>query len=246
MAALSLQAQRQYFEKNTYTQDDYTLPYRFSIPENYNPDDTTKYPIILFFHGAGERGNDNEAQLTYVDKVFGSDEFRKKYPAFILAPQCPNEKKWVEVDWSLKSHTIPDEMSVSMKLTMTLLLKTIHSYNIDTQRIYVTGLSMGGYGTWDIIARFPTLFAAAAPLCGGGDENTAPEIAQIPIWAFHGTLDKAVPVERSRNMVEAISDAGGTPKYTEYSTKGHFIWETVYANDNLWEWMFSQKNTTKK
>jgi predicted peptidase len=239
MSTIGVKAQRQYFEKRTFVRDGIKLPYRLELPANY--DSTKKYPIILFLHGAGERGSDNESQLTYIDKIFGSEQFRQKYPAFILAPQCPKDKRWVEVDWSLMHHTIPDTMSIPMRLTVALLLSIIHKYNIDTDRIYVTGLSMGGFGTWDIIARFPHLFAAAIPICGGGDEKTAPKIAHIPIWAFHGTLDKVVPVQRSRNMIAAIKKAGGNPKYTEVPNKGHLVWNTAYATPGLWQWLFSQK-----
>ncbi len=236
-----ISAQRQYFEKNTFKSGNYELPYRLELPQNYNPDDTVKYPIVLFLHGAGERGNDNEIQLTYIDKIFGSDDFRYKYPCFVLAPQCPTGSRWVEVDWSLQSHIIPDTMSIPLKLTMAVLLKTIQKYNIDTDRIYVTGLSMGGYGTWDIIARFPNLFAAAIPICGGGDENTADKIKNIPIWAFHGSRDKVVPVTRTRNMIAAIKAQGGNPKYNEISNRGHLVWNDAYATQGLWDWFFAQK-----
>lgn len=192
-------------------------------------------------HGAGERGNNNEIQLTHIDVVFGSEDFRRDFPCFILLPQCAENNRWVEVDWDLPSHTIPQSMSVPLKLTMTVLLRTIHKYNIDTNRIYVTGLSMGGYGTWDIIARFPEIFAAAVPICGGGDENTAEIIYDIPIWAFHGAKDRLVPVSRTQNMINAIKAQGGTPKYTEFPDLGHLSWNAAYATEGLWEWLFSQK-----
>jgi len=210
------------------------------FPKDYKEGTTEKYPIVLFLHGAGERGNDNEIQLTYIDKIFGSKNFRNKYPAFILVPQCPPDKRWVEVDWNLKSHIIPEKMSDPLRLTTALLIATINKYSIDTERIYITGLSMGGYGTWDMIARFPGMFAAAIPICGGGDENTAKDIANIPIWAFHGTLDKVVPVTRSRNMINAIKNEGGNPKYTEVQTKGHFVWNTAYSTTGIWNWFFNQ------
>lgn len=216
------------------------MPYRIEFPNNYKEGGQEKYPLILFLHGAGERGNDNEIQLSYIDQIFGSENFRNKYPAFVIVPQCPTDKRWVEVDWSLRSHIIPDSMSDPMRLTMALLIATIQNFPIDSQRIYVTGLSMGGYGTWDIIARFPEIFAAAIPICGGGDENTANAIKDIPIWAFHGTLDKLVPVERSRNMIAAIKNNGGSPKYTEVPDKGHLVWNVAYATPGLWDWFFSQ------
>ncbi len=235
------QAQQQFFEYHTFKRGGIELPYRLEKPENYSDDDTTVYPVILFLHGAGERGNDNEAQITYIDKIFGSDTFRSQYPFFVVVPQCPENKRWVEVDWGLPSHIIPDTMSETMNAAMLLLVSILHRYHIDTNRIYVVGLSMGGYGVWDIIARFPNLFAAAVPICGGGDEHTAEKIAHIPIWAYHGTRDRVVPVERSRNMIAAIKQAGGNPRYTEVPNKGHLVWNTAFENPELWKWLFEQK-----
>ena len=114
-------------------------------------------------------------------------------------------------------------------------------YSIDPQRIYLTGLSMGGYGTWDLLARKPDLFAAGVPVCGGGDESTAEQIANIPIWVFHGDLDSAVPVSRSRTMVEALKKAGGHPKYSEYPGVEHNSWDKAYADPELMKWLFAQK-----
>lgn len=245
LTVFQLSAQRQYFEKHTFNAGGHQIPYRLELPQNYNPDDTIKYPLILFLHGAGERGSDNEMQLTHIDVVFGSEDFRQNYPCFVLLPQCPEGERWVDVDWGLISHTIPQTMTVSLKLTMALLLRTIHQYNIDTTRIYVTGLSMGGFGTWDIIARFPKIFAAAIPICGGADENTADKIVDIPIWAFHGAKDKVVTVDRTRNMIAAIGALGGNPKYTEFPNLGHLCWNAAYATTGLWDWLFSQKITIK-
>ena len=114
-------------------------------------------------------------------------------------------------------------------------------YSIDPQRIYLTGLSMGGYGTWDLLARKPDLFAAGVPVCGGGDESTAGKIAKIPIRVFHGDKDNSVPVARSRTMVEALKKAGGHPKYTEYAGVGHNPWDKAYADPKLMNWLFKQK-----
>ena len=233
-------AQREHFLKEKFVRSGNELLYRFMIPDGYNQDSTEKYPLVLFMHGAGERGNDNEVQLTYVDEVFGSDEMRKQHPAFVLVPQCPENQQWVDVDWSLSSHIMPKKMSQSSTLTMALLVTIIAKYNVDIDRIYVVGLSMGGYASWDLISRFPFLFAGAIPICGGGDELMASVIAEVPVWAFHGGTDKVVPVERSRNMVSAISDNGGTPKYTEFPNKGHLVWNAAFATNGIWDWLFSQ------
>ncbi len=238
------------FEKKVYIGNSDTLPYNLLIPKDFANSfndgrekvlEEKRYPLVLFLHGAGERGTDNEKQIIHIKKLFSDPENRAKYQAFVVAPQCPEGKKWVEVDWSAKSHTISAEPSWAMSNTIDLVEDIIEHYPIDTTRIYVTGLSMGGYGTWDIISRYPDKFAAAIAICGGGDEKMAQKIKNIPIWAFHGSNDKVVPVSRSRNMVNAIKLAGGIPKYTEYKGVGHGSWVKAYNEKNLLDWLFEQK-----
>ncbi len=255
--SINMFAQEEKFEKLIYIKDTKSLPYRLFVPANvtkkydykdgvkinllHSKNDIKKYPLILFLHGAGERGSNNETQLTHIADVFADDKFQEDYPCFVLAPQCPNELKWVEVSWSLDSHIQPESPSYSMDLTMQIIEQLIDSYPIDENRLYVTGLSMGGYGAWDIISRYPQKFAAAVPVCGGGDENTAFAISKTPIWAFHGTKDRAVKVSRSRNMINAIRDIGANPKYTEYPNLGHLCWDEAYATKELYVWLFAQK-----
>lgn len=215
------------------------LKYRLLRPKNY--DANKSYPLVLFLHGAGERGDDNAAQLVHGMNDFAKDENREKYPCFVLAPQCPNEKRWVEVDWGRDAHDLLKEPSATMQLVLTLIDSLQNEFSIDKSRLYVTGLSMGGYGTWDVISHYPSKFAAAAPVCGGGDEKQAAKLTKIPIWAFHGDKDTAVKPERSRNMIAAIKKAGGAPKYTEYAGVGHNSWGRAYSDPELMEWMFAQK-----
>lgn len=218
-----------------------TLLYRFLKPMINECDDTlTKYPLVIFLHGAGERGNDNELQITQGVNVFSQPEMMKKFPCYLIAPQCPEGKRWVEVDWDLPSHKLPAQISISLKLTMQLVDKIISNKQIDKNRIYITGLSMGGFGTWDLISRYPDFFAAAVPVCGGGDEHYSKEIKDVPIWAFHGAKDKLVTVNRSRNMIKSIKNSGGTPKYTEYQNLGHLCWGKAYSEPELLKWIFSQ------
>lgn len=217
------------------------LHYRLMIPQGYDPQGSEKYPLVLFLHGAGERGDDNGKQLVHGTKEFAKPENRAKYPAFVLAPQCPEGKRWVEVDWTLDAHQqLPDD-SDTVKLVLQLMGKLQKDFRIDQHRQYVTGLSMGGYGTWDLITRHPDLWAAAAPVCAGGDEAVAAKAAKIPVWAFHGDQDTVVKPHRSRNMVAAIQKAGGEPRYTEYPGVGHNSWDAAYADPKLMEWMFAQK-----
>jgi predicted peptidase len=216
-----------------------TLLYRLMRPEPC--EDGKLYPLVVFLHGAGERGNDNEAQLVHGVAEFNRPENRKKYPCFLVAPQCPAEKRWVDVDWSAAHHSIPDDPGEIGRLVLELIESLPKELPIDRKRIYLTGLSMGGYGTWDLLMRRPDLFAAGVPICGGGDEKQAARIAKMPIWVFHGTLDGAVPVNRSRNMVTALEKAGGHPLYTEYPDEGHASWVPAYRAPAMMRWLFAQK-----
>ena len=217
------------------------LLYRLLKPAEYKAE--TKYPLVVFLHGAGERGNDNTAQLKHGVAEFCTPERRRAYPCFLIAPQCPEGKKWVEVDWSAAAHRAPEEPSDALGLTFSLIESLQKEFSLDANRIYVTGLSMGGYGTWDAAARHPERFAAAVPICGGGDEKSAPRLVNLPLWAFHGAKDEAVKVERSRNMIEAIRQAGGHPNYTEYAEEGHASWVPAYRDEELYKWLFAQRRT---
>lgn len=216
-----------------------TLLFRLLFPLNY--DATVKYPIIIFLHGAGERGTDNESQLNFAGQIFTDDEIMKNYPAFVLIPQCREEFRWVEVDWSLEKHKMPESSSKPFTLLMPLIDKILLSYNIDKNRLYLMGLSMGGFGVWDLISRYPEKFAAAVPICGGGDEEQAVKLLNISIWAFHGNLDKVVLPSRSVNMIDAIKNAGGNPKFTLYPDVGHGSWHNAFSEPELFQWLFGQK-----
>jgi predicted peptidase len=216
------------------------LLYRLWIPRGYDP--KKKYPLILFLHGAGERGDDNQKQLAHPDVLhWVREKYAKEHPSFLVAPQCPAGAKWVDVNWwQVPHHQTPPQPAEPMRLTMELLDALQKEFSIDPDRIYVTGLSMGGYGTFDLLVRRPNYFAAAVPLCGGADDSRAKDFAHVPIWIFHGAQDKAVPVVRSRSVVEALRKAGGQPRYTEYPDEGHAIWKRVYADPELARWLFSQ------
>ena len=217
-------------EKRQFTLGKASLPYRLMKPAGY--DASKKYPLVVFLHGAGERGDDNKAQLRHGIKDFASDAARKKHPCFLIAPQCPKGKGWA---------SFGKEPSPQEKQLLALIGELRKEFSIDGKRIYLTGLSMGGFGTWDLLARQPDLFAAGVPICGGGDPAKAETLAKIPIWAFHGDKDGAVPVERTRKMVAAIKKAGGTPKYTEYPGVGHDSWTASYKNPAVIDWLFAQK-----
>ncbi len=229
------------FEKATVTEGAASIPYRLFRPRVIEKD--RKYPLILFLHGAGERGEDNEAQLRHGLARFASPEVQAEHPSFILAPQCPKGQKWADVDWAQLKSQLPEQPSVSLSLAMKAVDQLVETMPVDPKRIYLTGLSMGGYGTWDAVTRWPERFAAAVPVCGGGDDLLAARLARLPLWSFHGDLDKAVPVSRSRDMIKAILLAGGSAKYTEYAGVGHNSWEKAYAEPGLYDWLFSQRKS---
>ena len=213
-----------------------TIPYRLYVPENY--DKQKKYPLVLYLHGGGGRGEDNRKQIEggngYLVDLLVSRSTQLKNPSIVVVPQSPGEG-WVGQD----SITPTSYLS----LVLDLIKNLESSYSIDVNRRYVLGQSMGGFGTFAIITMQPNMFAAAASLCGGGDESKAAQIAHIPIWAFHGELDQAVSVARSRTMIAALTKAGGKPKYTEYKGEGHMIWTRVVMEPELLPWMFSQKRS---
>jgi predicted peptidase len=215
------------------------LRYRLLKPIDYRP--SKRYPLIVFLHGAGERGDDNISQLKHGAGEMAREERRRQYPAYVLVPQCPKDQRWVDVDWSLPQSSIPAEASKSMSLVKKLIDTMCQTAGIDEQRIYLTGLSMGGYGTWDAIARYEHFFAAAAPVCGGGDPKTVSRFAQLPIWCFHGALDKTVKPTRSREMVAALKAVGSDIRYTEYPEAAHDSWTATYANPEFYDWLFQQQ-----
>ncbi len=214
------------------------LPYRQYVSGNLA--DGEKIPLVIFLHGAGERGDDNARQLgNGVDSVMNFAIDHNIHFAMLI-PQCPNPAQWVDTPWGDLAHRMPAEPSAPMKLLIELIDEKLASLPIDQSRIYVTGLSMGGYGTWDLCQRFPDRIAAAIPNCGGGDTTLAWKIRDIPIWAFHGSADTTVPTSRSRDMVAALWACNGNIRYHEYPGVGHGCWGATYANPEVLDWMFKQ------
>ena len=222
------------------------LPYRLYRPSQVDPQKSL--PLVLFMHGAGERGADNRKQLSH---LASAHPFWETNPCIVIAPQCPakedaenpEECVWVQTPWGGTSHQMKENPPWPMRLVIALLEETIAKNPIDKNRLYVTGLSMGGYATWDLLQRFPKKFAAAMPICGGGDLNHADKLIGIPLRVFHGDADEIVPVSRSRDMVQAIQKAGGNPTYPEYPQVMHDSWTRTYSQKSVWEWMFAQKKS---
>jgi predicted peptidase len=222
--------------------DPVEFSYRLLKPADPQPG--VQYPLVVFLHGAGERGSDNVAQLKYFPAWMAEPAARAKFPCFVLAPQCRNDEKWVDVDWSdPKSKPQKPQPTVDMVGAIAAIEETLRREAVDPARIYLTGLSMGGYGSWDLAARMPERFAAVIPICGGADEATAAKIKDLPLWCFHGDIDTAVAVERSRRMIEAIRKAGGSPTYSELAGIGHDSWTPAYRDPVVLDWLFAQKKT---
>lgn len=242
--AISMTAVAEFEAKIYESSNGTSLNYRIHLPENM--DTNTQYSLVLFLHGAGERGNDNTKQLKHGAQNILAYSKKSNTPVIIIAPQCPAGEQWVNTPWGNLSHTMPIEPSSSMQLVIELLNSSIRTYPVDRRRIYVTGISMGGFATWDIIQRHVEIFAAAIPICGGGDTAKTQKLTNLPIWAFHGDKDDAVKTDRSRDMIAAIEKAGGKPKYTEYKGVGHNSWSRTYKNDETLKWLFSQKNSEQE
>jgi len=195
------------------------LNYLVYIPESYN-DSSARWPLLLFLHGAGERGNDIEKV-----KMHGPPKLIEaglSFPFIIVSPQCPPDEWW------------------DVQILNSLLDDCIARYRVDTNRVYVSGLSMGGFGTWNYAATFPDRCAAIAPICGGGNPENASKLKHIPAWVFHGALDDIVPVSKSQEMVDALSHLDASVRFTVYPDTHHDSWTETYANPELYEWLLSQ------
>ncbi len=200
------------------------LKYLLYLPKDYQSKDS--FPLLLFLHGAGERGDD--LQLVKQNGPPKLIEAGQDLPFIVVSPQCPKEKWWESIELSA------------------LLDEIVEKYKVDQDRIYVTGLSMGGFGTWSLAAFSPDRFAAIVPICGGGDPQTTKRIVAIPAWVFHGAKDTVVPLDRSERMVEALKRNGGKARFTVYPEAGHDSWTATYANPEVFEWLLQQKRVPKK
>jgi len=239
MSAQPLFSQSLRFSLNKYIDKGDTLNYRQLYPDS---DTMRRYPLVIFLHGSGERGNDNEAQLKWGVTNFATDQNMMLHPALVIAPQCPEKMSWS--NFSREKNSTEMHLQSTPTKPMELLIGLIHqlikTMPVDSNRIYITGLSMGGYGTYDAIERYPNLFAAAVPVCGGGDVSKAPLIAHMPIWIVHGAEDPAVNPLYSLDMLNALTKAGAHPGFTQYPEVGHFSWLGAYSDPLIMEWLFRQ------
>lgn len=234
------------FQKKKYIYKGDTIPYRILFPKNYKK--SNRYPLILFLHGAGERGNDNQKQLIHGASLFTQASNRENFPAIVVAPQCPLDSYWssVAVDRSTSpiglDFNYDSEATKPLALAVRLVQHLANEEAVDKKQIFITGLSMGGMGTFEAVYRHPKLFAAALPICGGGDRSAyGKKQARIPFWIFHGDADPVVSVEESREMVEKLKALNAEVKYTEYAGVGHNSWDFAFAEADFLRWMFSKR-----
>ncbi|GCB33226.1 dienelactone hydrolase family protein [Bacteroides faecalis] len=246
--SISLSAQQRYgkelYEKEVFvsTQGD-SLLYRLLRPEAVKPG--KKFPLVLFLHGAGERGNDNERQLTHGGQMFLNPVNREKHPAFVLIPQCPQGKYWgyVERPKSFTPSNMPvgQEMNPIFRAVKELLDSYLNMPEIDKKRIYIVGLSMGAMGTFDMISRYPEIFTAAIPICGTVNPDRLSAAKDIKFRIFHGDADDVVTVEGSRDAYKALKAAGADVEYIEFPGCGHNSWDSAFNYPGFMDWLFKQK-----
>ncbi len=232
------------YEKKLFISKGDTMPYRLLLPENYEAG--KKYPMIVFLHGSGEKGNNNSTQLSHGGTFFLRDSLRKKYPAIIVIPQCARSSNWVN-DQRIKDSTgkyvllMPPDLPATqaMGLLQKLVKQVVKEYHANKKQLYVGGLSLGGMGTYDIVKRNPKLFAAAFPICGAVDATVAPKFKRAHWWIFHGADDKAVSPEFDKNLVAAMQGLNIPVQFTLYPNTGHNSWDKAFDEPALFSWLFS-------
>lgn len=216
-----------------------TVKYRWHAPATIEPGKT--YPLVLFLHGAGERGDDNTAQLKHgVNAIIKASESLHQ-PCFLIAPQCPADRWWAPINRETMRLSEASKPNSLLEAVLALADATMKQQPADPKRFYVTGISMGGYATWDLLGRAPEKIAAAIPICGGGDPSLVSNFHTIPIHAFHGDADPVVPVKTTREMIEALEKAGGNPRATYYPGVQHDSWTRTYDNIEVIQWLFQQR-----
>jgi predicted peptidase len=234
------------YQKKEFNHNGNTLPYRILYPENY--DRNKKYPLLLFLHGAGERGSDNEKQLTHGSKLFIAEENRKNFPAIIVLPQCPESSFWAstKIDRTVQPFKIEFDYTAEPNWPLVaaneLVKQIVSEGSVDKSRVYITGLSMGGMGTFESVYRYPELYAAALPICGGGSVNLYDNrVTKTAFWVFHGAADAVVNVKLSQEMVERLKTIKAEVKYSEYPGVNHNSWDNAFAEKEYLSWMLLHK-----
>ena len=230
-----------YFEAREFTgKTGKRIVYRLYVPFDYDPD--KQYPVLLVLHGAGERGDNNTSQMGHMISQLFNMKNSPVRDAIVVCPQCPEGNQWVDTPWAYGSYST-ERVKISDELTtvIEILDELYMEFSLDEDRHYVMGLSMGGFGTWDLLMRYPDFFAAGIPICGGADPAMAEKLVNVPIKTFHGSADSAVPVRGTREMAAALEAAGSTVyTYEEFEGAEHGIWNTVASREDVINWLFAQ------
>lgn len=241
--SLFIQAQNELFLKKEFIYKGDTLRYRVLFPEHY--DKNKSYPLVLFLHGSGEKGNDNVKQLAHGASLFTDSLNRQNYPAIVLFPQCPENQGWVTIkELTDAKFDILDAKEPAKPLDLAKRLLDLYQKTeaIDSHRIYIFGISLGGMGTFDMICRYPNVFAAAIPICGAVNVNRLKKVRKMPIRIYNGDSDNSVSPEYSRNaFIELKADGSQVVEHIEYPGVGHDSWTPAFAEPDFLKWMFSQK-----
>lgn len=227
-----------YFKNGEPFKENITLPYRLFRSEKAKTT-TEAVPLVVFLHGAGERGNDNNAQLRHCVNYFLEDTITNRYPFLLLVPQCPDGKRWVNTDWSLPEHQMESEPTAELLCVMHLVDSLVDCGAADAQHVYISGISMGGFGVWDALQRWPDRFAAGIAICGGGDPAYAYKMKDTPVYIFHGMQDDVVMPQRSIQMYDALIDAGNDKAIlVVYPDLDHGCWDEAFSTPGLFKWLF--------
>jgi predicted peptidase len=233
------------FERQQYISGTDTLRYRIMYPMNYRPE--KKYPLIVFLHGSGERGKDNELQLKHGGKLFAREDIRNKHAAIVIFPQCPKDSAWSRFKRGPKMNEWIYDAALTATTPALLVKKLMDSLTragkADKKRVYIGGLSLGGMGTYDMLVRYPGYFAAAFPICGATDVNAfLAQAGPVPMWIFHGAEDVVVSPSFNRELYKGLIDNGARRvKYTEYPGVNHNSWDNAFAEPELLPWIMSKK-----
>ncbi|SDB27168.1 Phospholipase/Carboxylesterase [Flavobacteriaceae bacterium MAR_2010_188] len=236
------------YQKEIFIKNGDSLRYRIMYPEDFSKDKV--YPMVLFLHGAGERGNDNESQLIHGSELFASLEARDSFPAIVIFPQCPNEGYWANVKVDRTTHPLTIEFpedkpaTKSMSLVMSLVKEYQKENYINSERIYLGGLSMGGMGTFEILERMPDTFASAFAICGGDNVDAISAYSdKTPLWIFHGAKDDVVDPQLSVDIVGELLKLGANPNFNLYANDNHNSWDSAFAEPGLLKWLFSKSKS---
>jgi len=232
------------YKKYTLVQNGDSMPYRILLPENFEP--SKKYPLVIFLHGSGERGHDNEKQLTHGAELFLQNQH--KFPSIVVFPQCSQKSFWSNTQFLFDDkgerklyYDTGGDPSDAMKMLITIVNNLFVQYKIKKDQVYIMGLSMGGMGTFELVNRMPLTFAAAIPICGGANPLISSNLKNTTWWVFHGDADNVVPPSHSQQMVKAMKQTGVSVKFTLYSGVGHNSWDAAFKEPELLKWLFSKR-----